>query len=174
MVSYRIIQIILGNIPEHLKACVDSVINYSIKNNIEYRQITSTYPYFNEEPIFDCDRNKFLWRRHASDFIRTEELSVNKNTLYIDWDMFIYPDFKIENINDPCFAFDIDAMFYNGNNLDMFKNINSKLVKPNFNNNYNLAILIREYLKNNPKQQYFQGHYIHFDNCRFKMAYDLY
>ena len=170
----KIIQIILGgSIPPHLKSCVDSVILYSHKNNIEYEQINDYRDYL-DEPKFLSSKDRFIFYRHCSDLIRTKYLSMYENIWYIDWDMFIYPDIKINDITKQCWSQDIDSMFYNGSNLKIFKDINDKLNKPSFNNNYNLSLLIRDYLKNNSEQQYFVGKYCHFCNCRFKNCYDLY
>jgi len=163
----KIIQVILGQIPSHLKGCVQSVRDYALNNNIEYQAITAASAYF-DEPLFECDRNRLIWRRHVSDWIRTKILATENNVIYFDWDIFLYDDFNILDYDKACFA--NDYIMYNGNQVDIFKKINDNLKPPSINCNYNLIELIR----NIKTTQKFQGHFCHLDNfCNFKECYDL-
>jgi hypothetical protein len=161
----RIVQVIIGKIPEYLTSCVNSVVNFSKINNFDYIRLDGSE--FIEQ--FSDYKKIFFWRRHVSDWIRTKELSINKHTLYVDWDVFLYPDFKIKDKNKACFGRrdSIDCIFYNGNELNIFKNIHEKIEQPSCAKNYNLSRLIREYCDENANYQIFEGHYVHIDNCRF-------
>jgi len=166
-----IIQIIFGKIPLHLQACVNSVIDYAMVNGLQYKQITSYKDYF-EEPIFNSKLSQFLWYRHVSDFVRTKLLSIEARTLYIDWDVFLYPDFKITVPEKLAFGKDpIDCILYNGDELEPFNHIHNLIEKPSFNPTYNLSNILRGYVKKNLTNT-FEGHYLHLDNCRFKMSLD--
>ena len=171
----RIIQIFFGQIPGHLQACVSSVISYAQTNNFEYGQITRIPSRF-KEPQFKSPKEKFLWRRHISDWVRTKELSVTAGTFYVDWDVYIYPDFIIKDLTRPCFGRGetTDCLMYNGNALEIFKEFNSEIETPSVLPTYNLSRLIDEYCGKNPGQQTYEGHCCHLDNCRFFNCYDLY
>jgi hypothetical protein len=170
-----ILQIIFGQIPPYLLPCVNSVKDYAYKNNYDYKVISSYSDYF-IEPEFKNLNEKFLWLRHVSDWIRTKELSENLKTLYIDWDVYIFQDFKISDINKHCFAKNeyIDSLMYNGDDLNVFKNIHEAIETPNLSRKYNLSVILRRYCRENIVPR-FEGHYVHLDNCRLmKEVFDLY
>jgi hypothetical protein len=171
----RIIQILFGKIPGHLQACVDSIISYAQINGFEYSQITSIPLHFTE-PEFKSPKEKFLWRRHISDWTRTKELSTIPHTFYVDWDVFLYTDFLIKDLNKPCFGWGdtTDCLMYNGDNLEIFKEFNNRIETPSVFPEYNLSRLIDSYCSKHPDYQRYQGHCCHLDNCRFHNCYDLY
>ena len=163
-----ILQIIFGKVPLHLEACIASVRTYAEMNDIGYYLVMKPDNFF-EVPKFDSALTRFLWMRHASDWIRTRILSETPYTLYVDWDIFLYPDFKIPNVEKMAFGKNscIDAILYNGNQCKEFVVIHEKIEKPNTNDHYGLSKALMAYSKDH-KIETFAGRYCHMDNCRFK------
>jgi|WetSurMetagenome_2_1015567.scaffolds.fasta_scaffold105206_2 hypothetical protein len=166
----KVLQICFGDIPLHLYSCLSSVQLWSSQNNFEYERIIDLKDF---NPLsFPDSKSKFLYLRHVSDFLRTKYLSENPHTLYIDWDVFLYPDFKIPDLKSSTFARDsvIDSMFYNGEDLKVFSDIHKQIEAPSFSPKYNLSMAIRNYTRKNIVNR-FEGRYLHFDNCRFSDQY---
>jgi len=167
-----ILQIIFGKVPLHLEACIASVRTYAEMNDIGYYLVMKPDNFF-KIPKFDSALTRFLWMRHASDWIRTRILSETPYTLYIDWDIFLYPDFKIPDPEKMAFGKNscIDAILYNGNQCNEFKAIHKRIEEPNCDDRYNLSKSLMVYATLN-KIERFTGHYCHLDNCRFKDVLD--
>jgi hypothetical protein len=167
-----ILQIMFGDVPLHLQSCVVSVKNYARANKWGYIGIHSTDEYF-KEPKFNSSLERFLWYRHASDWIRTRLLSEWPHLLYVDWDVFLYPDFKILEIEKMAFGKNrcVDAILYNGDQCNEFKKIHDQIELPNIHDSYNLSKVLRSYSLDH-KVETFMGHYCHFDNCQFKDTLD--
>lgn len=163
----KILQIFLGQVPEHLYHCIASVESYAKHNGFQYNVMTR----IPEELLPPENLNKvelFQWRRQVSDIMRLEFLSFYQESLYIDWDVFLYDDFGIPDKNKMAFGgieqHAKDSIIYNGKELEPFKEMLSRVSHPN-SRRHNLIELINKYYNSS---QRFSGHYVHFDNCRFR------
>jgi hypothetical protein len=167
-----ILQIMFGPVPLHLEACVASVKRYTLENGFGHIVITEPDKFF-KVPEFESKLTRFLWMRHASDWIRTRILSETPYTLYVDWDIFLYPDFGISDVERMAFGKNqcLDAILYNGNECKKFVKIHKQIEKPNIDDNYELSKALTAYSKDHAVGS-FTGHYCHLDNCRFKDVLD--
>jgi hypothetical protein len=164
----RLVQIIINSVPGHLQACIQSVRSWAHDNNVDYCPIHTSLS-------LPVQGDTFPARQRLSEELRTMELARSPRTLYVDWDIFLYPDFSISDLAAPAFCPPelIDCMLYNGDHPDIFRDMLSKLNASEIYDN-RLAPAIREYTDNN-QHQLFGGHYVHLCNCRFaKHLGDLY
>lgn len=159
----------LGEIPEYLQSCIDSVEHWAFKNGHDYIVLKD------KDNPFKCPENaspyqQFLWNRHAADWMRLKELSLYEYTLYVDWDMYIH-NLTVPDLNKPCFACPniIGGLIYNGTDTKLFSNLIMQLDQPSFNTHYKLMDVLRRHCKD-PHQE-FKGKFIHLDNCRYAKQY---
>lgn len=169
----KIYQILLGEVPEYLQHCVDSVVKFSEKNNYEYqtiREIPSWCNKLQKENSRYCD--KFYLYRSVSEWIRFDLLSSENNILIPDWDIFLKNDFN-QSFGDTPILCDhpIECMVYNGNKKDDFKKMLNSIgdradIKAG---DIYLARGIQKYIDTNKDFNFgiFNNfHYKHLDNCR--------
>jgi len=110
-------QIILGNIPEHLKHCVASVMQWCSDRSVSYEQITNADRY--GAPPSD-ERQKYLWYRNVSEHIKIDILSTEPRVLVVDWDCYFYPDFTLDETEPHVYHLPLECMVYNGDDLQSF------------------------------------------------------
>jgi hypothetical protein len=169
----KIYQILLGDVPEYLQYCVDSVIDFSNKNNILYEAITEI-PSWCEELMLNQKRycDKFYLYRSVSEWIRFDLLSSENTILIPDWDIYLNKNFSPDFGDLPIFCdHPIECMIYNGNKKDDFKKmLNSIGDRSDIKSgDIYLARGIQKYIDTNIDFKYtifdnFQ--YKHLDNCR--------
>lgn len=117
----KIVQIIIGQLPEHLKYCVESIMRYSDRHNILYEQVFK---------LPDCYiiPNDYKLLCETIDRYKIDIWCTEPQTLVVDWDIFIYSDFDFDWGNDIVFFnHPPECMGYNGNNLELFQKIKSNL-----------------------------------------------
>jgi hypothetical protein len=167
-----VFQIILGQVPEHLFSSIYSVERYARINNYQYEVLSKT-PEEYIPPDNLTKEERFQWRRMTSDIMRIEFLSFYQESLYVDWDVFLYENFDIPDKSKMAFGgiqeHSKDSVIYNGLELQPFKEMLKRLNHPK-TLKHNLLELINSYYQDS---QRFSGHYVHFDNCRFKNTLEL-
>ena len=122
-----IAQIMFGNIPEHLKYCVESVINYAKRNNVDYEQILTISDGYTI-PNNLSDKQKYKYISEIADRIKLNLLSKDQYSLIIDWDIYLYSNFDFKFGDEPVF-FDHppESMIYNGSNTELFQEIKNAI-----------------------------------------------
>lgn len=124
----KIYQVILGVLPEYLNACVESVVIFADKYKYELIQIKSADEQYDCVPHWQDTKNAEYFRnRIIKDWISLDILSTEKQSLFIDWDIylnskknpFIAPEGKLPILS----PFPFDSMMFNGDDLESFKKI---------------------------------------------------
>lgn len=121
----KIYQVILGNIPEYLEACIKSVEIFSSKFRYDLVQIKNIDDKYKIVPKWkDSQNSEYFYNRIVKDWISLDILSSEKNVLFIDWDIYLYKDFKFIGGKLPVLStYPFDCMMYNGEDLESFKKI---------------------------------------------------
>ena len=69
----------------------------------------------------DQSHDMYLIKRLASEYVRVKFLAENPETLYVDWDIFLYRGFEVPETET--FGAIADALIYNGNNTQRYSRI---------------------------------------------------
>jgi hypothetical protein len=121
----KVLQIIMGQVPEHLQACVDSVKAFAARKHVDYVVLDKSDLNYNIEHSRFKERNKdhdeYLINRLASEFMRVKYLAENPETLYVDWDIFLYKGFEVPE--EETFGAIADSIIYNGMNTQRYLKI---------------------------------------------------
>lgn len=104
-------QIIISSteLPKDLEACRNSVVNWANSNCYELLYVDSP-PYLQD---YRCVTSAF-------DRLRVELLAERSYRLWVDWDIYLYPEFSIEDKDLVC---SMDYLLWNGSNTNWFKNV---------------------------------------------------
>jgi hypothetical protein len=167
----KIYQIIIGEIPEYLVACVESVKSWCKRSGNEYKQIATIPDHLNCVPdtVTTYFRNRLI-----KDWVVLDLLSSEPETIVIDWDIFLYSQFSFVPGKYPAFAgWPMDCMMYNSNNTSVFLKMKEltgdiKSVQPG---ELLLSKVISLYRQENPSFKYVNFNnkqYKHLDNCRLE------
>lgn len=121
-------QVILGDLPEYLSACVESVARFADKCKCELIQIKNADEKYDCVPRWQDTKNAEYFRnRIIKDWISLDVLSTEKQSLFIDWDIYLnsnHNQFVAPFGKLPMLApFPFDCMMYNGDDLESFKKI---------------------------------------------------
>lgn len=173
----NIYQVILGDIPEYLTPCIESVEKFSKRNDYNYNIITEI-PSWSKDIKLEADVKylKYLLYRTVSEWIRYDLLRTIENVLVVDWDIYLHDDFVIDT-SDVCFtSIPIECMIFNGTKTNIFERMHS-LVGDRINTkpgNLDLVRGINKYIENNKDfkfNRFDRTKYMHLDNCRLARDY---
>jgi len=162
----QVLQIILGGLPEHLSFCVDSVKSFAKKSNVSYLCIDNVEDdYIVREAIGPHQpSNVYLQLRTYSDLMRLKILSTQPETLYVDWDVYLYNDFVIPE--EETFAFPPECVIYNGLNTDRYRNLYNDVKDTEWFGGQNIWTDLYPALKKDANVKYFDRElYRHFHEC---------
>lgn len=113
----RIVQIIFGEIPEHLVPCISSVKKYARKKGIGYSIVSEIPLSFGVPP----EHKKYAWYRCLSEHIKIDLLSTEKKVLVLDWDIYLYSGFDFDWNKPHLYNHPPECMIYNGDDLETFR-----------------------------------------------------
>lgn len=114
-------QIVLGETNKWIDECIESVRSYACRNDYDYecvREVPEKYLYMNY--------------RRASVWMRLEKLASRPYVLYVDWDIKILRDFKLQD--DIMTIKVIDAMLYFGKKVDIARRVFERAKEKYFDN----------------------------------------
>ena len=165
----QVLQIILGKVPEHLVACVQSVKNFAERKKVDYVCIASINDVYQIQSsqfvVIDTELDQYLKNRLLSEFIRTKYLSENPETLYVDWDIFLNSNFTV--LEQETFGSEADALIYNSQNNNRYKLIYDKIKNQSIKAG---TCILAQYLwplvEIKTTNQFNEKQYRHFFECR--------
>ncbi len=114
-------QIILGSVPEHLKHCISSVMQWCVNRNAPYEQVINVPEKYGTPP--EDKKQKYLWHRNVSEHIKVDILSTEPRVLVVDWDFYFYPDFALDETEPHVYHLPPECMIYNGDELESFRKV---------------------------------------------------
>lgn len=173
----KVYQIILGEIPEYLVACVESVKRWCERAGNKYNQISTIPERLSWVPGITTG---YFRNRLIKDWLVLDLLSCEENIMVVDWDIFLYSAHCV-SINQESFSFlpnqyptfagsPMDCMMYNAGNITAFHRMREfagdiKTVQPG---ELLLAKVIRLYIQENPSfknASFNHKQYKHLCNC---------
>jgi len=113
----KLINVILGPLPEKLNICIESQKRFADLNNMEYISIT-------EIPEWG---KRYAMTNAIVDRIKLEYLANENNILACDWDIQLYDNFQLPF--RPSLGDNGNNFMWNGNDKEIFKKSFDELVE---------------------------------------------
>ncbi len=165
----KIYQVIIGELPEYLVACVESVIAYCDRSKNEYIRITEIPEKLS---LIPSEPNEYFRNRLIKDWIVLDLLSSEPEIMVVDWDIYLYSNFYFLAQRYPAFAtWPMDCMMYNADKILAFDRM-KKLAGDVTNTKPGhllLADVIAKYrneIRDFRYTNFDNNQYKHIDNCR--------
>lgn len=110
--SIKVYQIIIGELPEPLTPCTESVKAFASMKGYEYVQITKIPEQYKDMPDI----------RVVSNYMRVDLLCNDSDAIYFDWDVMLFDKFDLTLGDSPLFNRMGDNIMYSGD-MEFWKKI---------------------------------------------------
>lgn len=113
----RVIQVILGQKPDHILDCINSVIAYANRVGATYTQVTE----IDLNPQYVFDSGDYEYMRAFADHVKLDYLDSEQDTLVCDWDITISQSWDFTKTIPHKYICPYKAMIFNNGNPNIFK-----------------------------------------------------